>query len=608
MMDKMKMETKDLTQDNIEKIEELFPGVVTEAMDPSTKKVKKAVDFDALRQILSDTIVEGGSERYNFTWPGKKEAILEANRPIRKTLRPCIEESRDWNNTKNIYIKGDNLDALKLLRESYLSSIKMIYIDPPYNTGYDFIYRDSYKTESKKYSELIGEYDSNENIMFKNTDSNGRFHSDWCSMIYSRLVMARDLLSDNGVIFISIDDHEIDNLLKICTEIFGEKNHVCNFIWKSKQGKVGTTSTVSTTHEYIVCFARNIEKVTFEMIRTQSEGRKENLRQWGQADRREDRPSMWYPITIDGVTVYPIKEDGTEGRWRVGQDMCNELQNAGQLELMKKNDMMNIYRIFPPAESITPYDTILTDVGTTAKGAITLKKLDMSRTFDYSKPVELLCFLEKLCTTNEDVILDFFSGSGTSAHATMFLNSQDHKNRKYILVQIPEQCDSSDESYSKGYTNICDVGIERIKRAGELYKEDCDVGCRVFVVDDTNMKDIYYSSEDHKQKLIDGLVDNIKENRTDLDLLYGILLDWGLKPSLSVEKFNIDSKDVYSVDSNVLVACFAYDISELVIREISKMKPTFAVFRDSSFKNLQDKINLEELFKNESSETTIKVI
>ena len=414
------MESIDGTNVNIEKLAELFPNCVTEARGEDGK-LRKAVNFELLRQMLSRDIAEG-DEAYEFTWVGKKESMREAYRSTRKTLRPCPEESVDWDTTQNLYIEGDNLEVLKLLQKSYLGKVKMIYIDPPYNTGNDFIYRDDFRMSQDEYDEESGTFDDDGNRLFKNTDTNGRFHSDWCSMIYSRLLLARNLLSEDGVIFISIDDSEQENLKKICTEVFGASNMVCNFIWKSKLGKVGTTSTISSTHEYILCFAKKIDSLFFRMIENHHEGRTENLRQWGQADRREDRPSMYYPISINGIEVFPIKEDGSEGRWRVGQEMAKDLLDTGMLKLISKGNRYEIHRIFSAGISITPHETLLDSIGTTAKGAIILKTLGLGKCFNYSKPVELIKHFISLLNDYEFTVLDFFSGSATTAHAVMELN------------------------------------------------------------------------------------------------------------------------------------------------------------------------------------------
>lgn len=408
-MEKMKLQSADIIAKNIEKLAEIFPSCVSEGK----------VNLEAFKQLFSDKVIDG-EEAYNFNWVGKKAAMVEAHTPIRKTLRPCVEESVNWDTTENLYIEGDNLEVLKLLQENYLNAVKMIYIDPPYNTGNDFIYVDDFEATDEEYKKARGVYDEENNKLFKNTDTNGRFHSDWCSMIYSRLLLARNLLTDDGVIFISIDDNEQANLKSICDEVFGESNFISQFIWKSKLGKVGTTSLVSNTHEYIMCYAKNIYFTKFKMIETFTDGRRENLRQWGQADRRTDRPSMYYPISINDVEVYPIKDDGTEGRWRVGKNKALELLRNGELEYSNGN----IYRIFPSGISISAYETFLTNVGTTADGSKALKLLGLERLFDYSKPPQLIKFLADIATDKNDIVLDFFSGSATTAQAVLQLNSE----------------------------------------------------------------------------------------------------------------------------------------------------------------------------------------
>lgn len=465
-MDKLKMQTANKADENFKKLAEMFPNAVTETIDENGEVVR-AIDKDVLMQEINTKVVDGKEERYQFTWPDKKKSVLLANAPINKTLRPCRKESVDFDNTENLYIEGDNLEVLKLLQETYLGKIKMIYIDPPYNTGNDFVYADDFAQSTDEYLENSGQFDDEGNRLVKNLDSNGRFHTDWLNMIYTRIRISKDLLQEDGVIFISIDDNEIDNLSKICSEIFGEDNFICKFIWKSKLGKVGTTSTISATHEYILCYAKNSSCVTFKMIKNETEGRKENLRQWGVADRREDRPSMYYPIKIDGVEVYPIKEDGTDGRWRVGESMAKELLAEGVLELTEKNGKYNIYRNFPSGISYTPYDTLLLDnIGTTAKGATMLKTLELGKIFDFSKPVELIKHFAFLATSENDIVIDFFSGSATTAHAVMQLNAEDGGNRKFIMVQLPEETDKKSEAYKAGYKNICEIGKERIRRAG----------------------------------------------------------------------------------------------------------------------------------------------
>ena len=470
------MHSADKVAEHIEQIGKLFPNCLTEVKD-ADGTVRRAIDFDMLRQELSDAVVEGPQERYQFTWPDKRKSVLAANAPIAKTLRPCRDESVNFDATENLYIEGDNRDALKLLQETYLGKVKMIYIDPPYNTGNDLVYEDDFAESAEEYMERGGDYDEDGNRLVLNPESKGRFHTDWLNMIYPRLKIARNLLSDDGVMFISMDDSEVDNLSKIADEIFGQMNFICKFIWKSKLGKVGTTSTISSLHEYIICYAKNAENIQFCMIKHESDGRKENLRQWGVADRREDRPSMFYPITINGTKVYPIKEDGTDGRWRVGEEMAKQLLSAGVLELIEKNGRYNIYRNFPSNISYTPYGTLLLDdIGTTAKGAATLKSMSMGKMFDFSKPVELIRHFVFLCTGENDIVMDFFSGSATTAHAVMQLNAEDGGHRKFIMVQIPEPTDEKSEAYKSGYRNICEIGKERIRRAGKQIVSKSQMG------------------------------------------------------------------------------------------------------------------------------------
>lgn len=615
-MDKMRMESVDMTAQNVEKIGALFPNCITETVDENGKP-KKAINFELLRQMLSEDVLDG-DEAYEFTWVGKKAAIVEANKPIRKTLRPRKEESADWDTTENLYVKGDNLEVLKLLQESYLNKIKMIYIDPPYNTGHDFVYPDSFIMENKDYNDGIGYFDEEGNVNFsrENNASAAKYHSDWCSMMYSRLLLSRSLLTDDGVIFISIDDNEIDNLSKICSEIFGEDNFVCKFVWKSKLGKVGTTSTISSVHEYILCFAKKLSLAHFKMIKNISEGRKESLRQWGVADRREDRPSMYYPITIDGIEVYPIKEDGTDGRWRVGEEMAKQLLKDGVLELGEKNGKYNIYRNFPSGESYTPYSTLLLDeIGTTAKGATMLKSLELGKVFDFSKPVELIKHFAFLCTDKDDVILDFFSGSATTAQSVMQLNAEDGQARKFIMIQIQEPTDAKSEAFKAGYKDICEIGIDRIRKAGCKIKEnngvianDLDTGFRVLELADSNMNDVYYGVNEYDQGMLSLLESNIKSDRTDLDLLFGCLLEWGLPLSLPYSSEMIEGYTVHNYNDGDLIACFDENVPESVIKTIAKKKPLRAIFRDSSFANSPSKINVGEIFKMLAPDTRVKVI
>lgn len=630
-MDKLKMQTANKADENFKKLAEMFPNVVTETIDENGEVVR-AIDKDVLMQEINTKVVDGKEERYQFTWPDKKKSVLLANAPINKTLRPCRKESVDFDNTENLYIEGDNLEVLKLLQETYLGKIKMIYIDPPYNTGNDFVYADDFAQSTDEYLENSGQFDDEGNRLVKNLDSNGRFHTDWLNMIYTRIRISKDLLQEDGVIFISIDDNEIDNLSKICSEIFGEDNFICKFIWKSKLGKVGTTSTISATHEYILCYAKNSSCVTFKMIKNETEGRKENLRQWGVADRREDRPSMYYPIKIDGVEVYPIKEDGTDGRWRVGESMAKELLAEGVLELTEKNGKYNIYRNFPSGISYTPYDTLLLDnIGTTAKGATMLKTLELGKIFDFSKPVELIKHFAFLATSENDIVIDFFSGSATTAHAVMQLNAEDGGNRKFIMVQLPEETDKKSEAYKAGYKNICEIGKERIRRAGQKIRNEqlgiknegdnsslqtpnssLDTGFRVLKCDSSNMKDVYYNPAEYEPSLFASLEDNIKEDRTSEDLLFQVMLDLGILLSSKIqvrsEKVGMRNYSYFDVEDGYLIACFDKNIDEEVITAIAKQKPYYFVMRDSSMANDSVATNFEQIFAAYSPDTVRKVL
>ena len=630
-MDKLKMQTANKADENFKKLAEMFPNAVTETIDENGEVVR-AIDKDVLMQEINTKVVDGKEERYQFTWPDKKKSVLLANAPINKTLRPCRKESVDFDNTENLYIEGDNLEVLKLLQETYLGKIKMIYIDPPYNTGNDFVYADDFAQSTDEYLENSGQFDDEGNRLVKNLDSNGRFHTDWLNMIYTRIRISKDLLQEDGVIFISIDDNEIDNLSKICSEIFGEDNFICKFIWKSKLGKVGTTSTISATHEYILCYAKNSSCVTFKMIKNETEGRKENLRQWGVADRREDRPSMYYPIKIDGVEVYPIKEDGTDGRWRVGESMAKELLAEGVLELTEKNGKYNIYRNFPSGISYTPYDTLLLDnIGTTAKGATMLKTLELGKIFDFSKPVELIKHFAFLATSENDIVIDFFSGSATTAHAVMQLNAEDGGNRKFIMVQLPEETDKKSEAYKAGYKNICEIGKERIRRAGQKIRNEqlgienegdnsslqtpnssLDTGFRVLKCDSSNMKDVYYNPAEYEPSLFASLEDNIKEDRTSEDLLFQVMLDLGILLSSKIqvrsEKVGMRNYSYFDVEDGYLIACFDKNIDEEVITAIAKQKPYYFVMRDSSMANDSVATNFEQIFAAYSPDTVRKVL
>ena len=635
-MDKMRMESIDMTAQNVEKIGALFPNCITETKD-ETGKPKKAINFDLLRQMLSGNVIEG-DEAYEFTWVGKKAAIVEANKPIRKTLRPCPEESVNWDSTENLYIEGDNLEVLKLLQESYLGKVKMIYIDPPYNTGNDFIYNDDFKMTGEEYADELGEIDEDGNRMFKNTDSNGRFHSDWCSMIYSRLMLARNLLSDDGVIFISIDDNENDNLRKLCDEAFGESNFVAIVNWKGRGGRQDS-KYYAAVHEYILCYAK--DKPLFnagEEIKTGDvypkfdEEKKryyktQLLRKWGSNSRREDRPNLFYPITApDGTDVYPIvvvKNDQRpsncekfDGCWRHGASTMQRNLADGLVEFVKQEDgsWIPYEKIYAPLEGEEKTKKYTTWIDESNDGAKELKALFGTAPFDYPKNTTLICkFLKMAGIEDNDVVLDFFSGSATTAHAVMQLNAEDGGHRKFIMVQLPEKTDEKSEAYKAGYSNICEIGKERIRRAAKKIAEEhpdakFDGGFRVLKLDDTNMKDVYYAPAEYEQSMLSMLESNIKDDRTDLDLLFGCLLEWGLPLSLPYKSEKIDRCTVHNYNDGDLIACFDEDIPDSVIKAIAKMQPLRAVFRDSSFAGSPAKINVEEIFKLMAPDTSVKVI
>ena len=629
-MDKLRMESPDMTAQNIDRIAALFPNCVTEAAD-GHGGIKRAINFELLKQMLSPDVVDG-DERYEFTWVGKKAAIVEANKPIRKTLRPCVEESKDWDNTENLYIEGDNLEVLKLLQESYLGKVKMIYIDPPYNTGNDFIYADDFMRSQEEENEQMGMYDEDDNRLFKNTDTNGRFHSDWCSMIYSRLMLARNLLADDGVIFISIDDNEVDNLRKICDELFGNTNFIAflTVIVKTEGRRYGG---FAKTHEQVIVYGKNVEQVKLNEIEV--EGKKfqfsdenggfnvQDLRnQNARAFNSTNRPNLRYPFYVDtedkdnngfckvylekkeGLTeVYPITVNGFDSVWRWGK---KEKASEHLSELAARIGTDGIIRIYQKMRKLTeePKTVLINKEYISIKGTREIQNILGIGIFDFPKPLNLIKLFESIATSENSIILDFFSGSATTAHAVMQLNAEDGGHRKFIMVQLPEPCDEASEAYKAGYQNICEIGKERIRRAGDKIKsespmttQDLDVGFRVLKLDDSNMKDVYYAPDDYDQNMLAGLESNIKDDRTDLDLLFGCLIDWGLPLSLPYKSEQIDGCTVHTYNDGDLIACFDANIPESVVKEIAKRKPLRAVFRDSGFASSPEKINVFEIFK-----------
>lgn len=624
-MEKMKMESMDIIQKNIEKLGEIFPGCITEGLDENGKLCKQ-VNFEVLEELLSKN--RGGSntqERYEFSWVGKSKARLEATTLIRKTLRPCIEESKDWDNTENLYIEGDNLEALKLLQESYLNKVKMIYIDPPYNTGNDFIYKDNFAQDMNEYEEAKETFDENGNRLFKNTDTNGRFHSDWCSMIYPRLVLARNLLADDGVIFISIDDNEQANLKKICDEVFGEKNFIAQIIWERAYAPVNLKKHFSENHDYIICYAKDIDKAICNGLPRASEANDRysnpdnDPRGIWKSDNLSVGPiiqsKVYEIITPSGRKVLP-----PNGRcWCYTKDRFIEMIKDNRIWFGKDgNNVPSIKRFLSEVkQSVTPM-TIwkYSEVGHSQDAKQNLKKLfDGKSFFDYPKSVELIKKCIQLYSNESSIILDFFSGSATTAHAVMQLNAEDGGKRKFIMVQLPEKTDEKSEAFKAGYKNICEIGKERIRRAGEKIKEEAglegvnlDIGFRVLKIDDSNMKDVYYNPLEYNQDMLLQMNSNIKENRTDLDLLFGCLLDWGVELNKPYVVENINEHKVHTYNDGDLVACFEENLDKETLKIIAKKNPLRAVFSDRCFADSEQKINMGELFKMLAPYTEVKVI
>lgn len=654
-MDKMKLESADITSKNIEKIAELFPNCITETEDENGN-FKKAINFDILKQDLSKELVKG-KECYEFTWVGKKESIIEANRPIRKTLRPCKKDSVNWDTTENLYIEGDNLEVLKLLQESYLGKVKMIYIDPPYNTGNDFIYPDNYKMTDSEFNNSSDYFDEEGNIKFTrtNSESEGKYHSDWCSMIYSRLMLARNLLSEDGVIFISIDDNEVENLKKICNEIYSDSNYVAQLCWEKKKKGSFLSNSITNIKEYILVYCKNIE--TFNGLIGEIKNEEETYPCVNASNKREIRilPSginckykeanYFLPkgTVISDTTMNMVllsdlvikdhtldKDLKIEGNWRYSQESMNDFATKNEIYITRDLYIRRIVREtrYKTLKDILPRTTqseesefvdfnklLQSGWGSNEDADEELRILfEKQKIMDYPKPTKLLTkLISSYRNMNESIVLDFFSGSATTAHAVMKLNSIDKQNRKFIMVQLPEPCDEKSEAFKAGYKNICEIGKERIRRSAKKIAEDnpnakFDGGFRVFKVDDSNMKDVYYAPAEYSQSLLDKLESNIKEDRTDLDLFFGCILDWGLPLNLSYTSESIENCSVHTYSDNALIACFNDNIPESVIKEIAKRKPLRVVFRDSSFADTPSKINVTEIFKLLSPDTRVKVI
>lgn len=626
IMEKMKMESANITDMNIDKIAALFLNCITETADENGK-LKKAINFEMLRAMLSEDIAEG-DEAYEFTWVGKKAAIAEANRPIRKTLRPCVEESVNWDSTENLYIEGDNLEVLKLLQESYLGKVKMIYIDPPYNTGNDFIYRDDFAVSADDYAEESGQLDENGNRLFKNTDSNGRFHSDWCSMIYSRLMLASNLLSDDGVIFVSIDDGEVENLRSIGNEVFGEGNFVADLIWQKKFSRSNDATYFSTMHDHILCFCKRNILYGHGGWKIGLLPRGEEIPS-GYSNPDNDPRGVWTSVILSAKSgsdslLYEIttpsgrKVVPPSGRyWSCSKETFEKWKAENRIWFGKDGDGSPRKKTFlsEVQDGLRP-NTILfhEDAGHNQEAKQETKALfNGVGVFDGPKPVKLLKLLLTIANAKEDsIILDFFSGSATTAHAVMQLNAEDGGHRKFIMVQLPEETAEDSEAFKAGYKTICEIGKERIRRAGSKIKSetgvDIDYGFRVLKLDDTNMQDVYYTPAETDQQMLLGFESNIKPDRTDLDLLFGCLLDWGLPLSMPYSSEQIEGVTVHTYNDGDLIACFDKAIPESVIKTIAKRQPLRVVFRDDSFADSPSKINVSEIFKMLSPDTRVKVI
>lgn len=677
-MDKLKMHTPNKADENFRKLAAMFPNAVTETINENGEVVR-AIDKDVLMQEISCTVVDGNEERYQFTWPDKKKSVLLANAPINKTLRPCREESVDFDTTENLYIEGDNLEVLKLLQETYLGKIKMIYIDPPYNTGHDFVYEDDFAMSVNDFLYINGDFDEVGNRLFANSENSGRFHTDWLNMIYPRLKTAKDLLSPNGAIFISIDDNELENLTKICNEIFGEANFVgciCRATGTTTgqdANKIGSSCDYCLVYSKSSAFSLNgldmDEKDLKRFNEVDEKGRFSTLqlRKTGNADTREERPNMFFPVIApDGSEVYPFGPTGYLSRWRVSRESYAKLVADNMIVWKKTENFEPITTDSFTKSAWTPYvkyylegrtkqvSNLFQDIEGNKKASIVLKDLlGFKGIFDNPKPVEFLRILIQIATNADDYVLDFFSGSATTAHAVMQLNAEDGGHRKFIMVQLPEKTDEKSEAYKAGYKTICEIGKERIRRAGAkinkenerlkdvpLLKDDkdiqlfnsiaqngydavertksaferCDVsysldtGFRVLKCDTSNMKEVYYNPAEYEASLFSSLEDNIKEDRTQEDLLFQVMLDLGVLLSSKIEETTIAGKKVFNVEDNYLIACFDSDVTDETITAIAKQKPYYFVMRDSSMASDSVATNFDQIFATYSPDTVRKVL
>lgn len=650
-MEKLKMQTADMAERNVELLGQMFPNCLTETINADGKLVR-AIDFDKLRQELACEVVEGAEERYQFTWPDKRAAIRLANAPTNKTLRPCREESVDFDNTENLYIEGDNLEVLKLLRENYLGKVKMIYIDPPYNTGNDFVYNDDFAKGAAEFNAQSGLFDDEGNRMadpmVQNTESNGRFHTDWLNMIYPRLKVAKDLLADDGVIFISIDDNEVENLKKVCDEVYGSVNFVSQICLVNNIAGRSDSKHIAKAHEYILIYQKSDEFVScgmplsdeqvseYKFEDDRGKYRLQGLRKRGSGARREDRPNMFYPIyynsttkeisltpLTDSISIIPKLSDNTEGRWRWGKETFANNIDRIEIRLVSGRGEYDVFeRVYLNNDGdikTTKMKSFLLEATYTSDNATSnFRGVMEPKVFDSPKSVSLLKDIVRFSNSERAVILDFFSGSATTAHAVMQLNAEDGGNRKFIMVQLPEKTDEKSEAYKAGYKNICEIGKERIRRAGKKVKEEAglqgqnlDTGFRVLKLDESNMADVYYTPADtpiQTTLAFDALVDNIREGRTAEDLLFQVLPECNLPLSSKIETREIHGKKVFVVEDGYLMACFDKDINEAVITAIAKEKPYYFVMCDRSIATDNVADNFDQIFNAYSKETVRRIL
>lgn len=624
-MDKLRMQSSNGVEDNITKIAQLFPDCVTETVDERSGQPKHLIDFEKLKQNLSDSVMSERAERYQFTWPDKSKAILLANSPINATLRPCREDSVDFDNTQNLYIEGDNLDVLKCLKETYLHKVKMIYIDPPYNTGNDFVYEDDFAQSSEEYLANSGQFDEQGNRMFTNAESNGRFHTDWLNMIYPRLKVARDLLTDDGVIFISIDDNEVENLRKVCDEVFGEQNFIATLVWERAYSPKNDAKFISNSHDYILMFAKRIDSFHIGRLERTAEA---NARYSNpDNDPRGDwKPSDMSVKTYNAECDYPITcpsgrvVEPPAGRcWRLSRNAFRERLQDNRIWFGTDGNSVPCIKRFLRElkfEGMAPTSILFyKEVGHSQEGAKEVTALFGDKgVFDGPKPIRLLQRLLTLANLDDNsIILDFFSGSASTAHAVMKMNAEKQKHCPFIMVQLPEHI--SEKKKEQGYKTVCEIGKERIRRAGKKIKEesplttqDLDTGFRVLKLDSTNMQDIYYSPKDISQADLFSQVDNVKPDRTGEDLLFQVMLELGATLDSKIETTTVAGKTIYNVAEGYLVACFDPDVTDDVVKSIAQMLPAYAVLRDTSMKDDSTATNFEQIFKTYSPDTVTKIL